>query len=264
MRLRFASLVAVLVLTTACIDSIDVPNGRFGTIAAAALDNGGGGYVMDPEAAFYGETDLGYTPFPNDTCIVLAYSNVTTVNSSLVTLNAGDRLFTSVSGRVDTLVPIPGINIRVYTPVRTNGIPFIPGDTLSITVPGTASGFPASAISVRTAEPFTHSAIGIPGENQPLTVTWTPAPAPGSQMTFSLRYANATSTAGLNEQVFCSFNDDGAAVIGADYLNGWRTALNDQRSTRAVRIRSREVLVDTRTKLSVISSFAQPLPVFVP
>lgn len=264
MRLRLPLLAATLLVTTACLDSIEVPDGRFGTIAAAALDNGGGNYVMDPEAAFYGETDLGYTPFLNDTCIVLAYSNVTTVNGNLRTLNAGDRLFTSVSGRIDTLVPIPGINIRVYTPVRVNGIPFIPGDTLAITVPGSASGFPASAVSVRTAEPFTHSAIGIPSENQSLTVTWTPAPSPGSQMTFSLRYANATATNGINEQVFCSFIDDGAAVIRADYLNGWRTALNDQRSTRVVRIRSREVQVDTRTRLSVISSFAQPLPVFQP
>lgn len=264
MRLRFPVLAATLLLTTACLEGIDTPNGRFGTIAAAALDNGAGGYIMDPEAAFYGETDLGYTPFANDTCIVLAYSNITTVNSSLRTLNAGDRLFTSVSGRIDTLVPIPNVNLRVYTPSRINGIPFIPGDTLSITVPGSVSGFPASAISVRTAEPFTHSTIGIPTENQSLTVTWTPAPAPGSQMTFSLRYANAVATNGLNEQVFCSFNDDGAAVIGADYLNGWRTALNDLRSTRVVRIRSREIVVDTRTKLSVISSFARPLPVFAP
>lgn len=264
MRLRLPVLAATLLLTTACLGGLETPNGRFGTISASALDNGGGGYVMDPEAAFYGDTDLGYTPFPNDTCIVLAFSNSTTVNNSLITLNAGDRLFTSVSGRIDTLAPIPNINIRVYSPVRTSGIPFLPGDTLSITVPGNPSGFPASAISVRTAEPFTHSTIGIPSENQSVTVTWTPAPAPGSQMTFSLRYANATSTTGLNEQVFCSFNDDGAAVIGADYLNGWRTALSDQRSTRAVRIRSREIAVDTRTRLSIISSFAQPLPVFVP
>lgn len=259
MRARLLLLAVLTLATSACLETLQPPNGRFGTITVAALDNGGGSFVMRPEAAFYDKTDLSYVPATSDTCVLAAYNPTQTVSGSLFTLNAGDFLFTSIGGRTDTLVPIPNINIRVYTPLRPFGIPYNPGDTLSVTVPGAPRGFPASAITVKTSEAFTHGAIGVPAANADLDLSWTPATAPGSQMTFSLRYANSFSTGDLNEQVFCSFVDDGTGVIDSDYLSGWRNALNDNRTTRAARVRSREVLVDGRTRLSIISTYGQPL-----
>ena len=259
MRVRFVLLAALTLATSACLETLQPPNGRFGTITVPAFDNGGGSFVMRPEAAFYDRTDLSYTPATGDTCLLASYNPTQTVSGSLLTLNAGDFLFTSIGGRTDTLIPIPNINIRVYTALRPFGIPYNPGDTLSVTVPGTERGFPASAISVKTAEAFTHGAIGVPAENIDLPLSWTPATAPGSQMTFSLRYANSFSTGALNEQVFCSFIDDGTATIDSDFLAGWRNALDGNRTTRAARIRSREVLIDGRTRLSIISSYGQPL-----
>ena len=259
MRVLVLSLAALLLAATACVDTLPVPNGRFGTITAGAYDNGGGSWVMRPEAAFYDKTDLSYVPAVGDTCVITTYSPIQTVNAGLLTLNAGEFLFTSIGGRADTMIPQPGIGLRVYTAIRPLGIPFTPGDTLTVTVPGSPTGFPASAISIRTAEAFTHAAVGVPAENVNLPLTWTAAPSAGSQMTFSLRYASSVSGGALNEQVFCSFTDDGAATINANYLDGWRTALNNNRSTRALRVRSREVLVDGRTRLSLISSYGQPL-----
>ena len=259
MRARVLSLAVLVLASTACVDTLPTPNGRFGTITAGAYDNGGGSFVMRPEAAFYDKTDLSYVPVVGDTCVIAPYSALQSVSGGLVTLNAGEFLFTSIGGRVDTMTTIAGLLIRVYTPLRPQGIPYTPGDTLSVTVPGALGGFPASAISVRTAEAFTHGAIGIPAENIGLPLAWTPAPSAGSQMTFSLRYANSVSGGALNEQVFCSFIDDGAASINSNYLGGWRTAVNDSRSTRALRVRSREVTVDARTRLSIISTYGQPL-----
>lgn len=259
MRARLLPLALLALGTTACLETLEPPTGRFGTITAAAYDNGAGTYVLRPEAAFYDKTDLTYTPAIGDTCVIAAYSPTSTISGSLITLNAGEFLFTSVGGRVDTLAPLGGLSLRVYSAIRPLGIPYNPGDTLAVTIPGTVSGFPASAISVRTAEAFTHDSIGVPGVDADLTLAWTPAPSAGSQMTFSLRYANGFSGGTANEQLFCSLTDDGTATIDADYLNGWRTALNGVRSTRAVRIRSREVTIDGRTRLSIISSFGQPL-----
>ena len=259
MRARVLPLVVLLLASTACIDTLPTPNGRFGTVTAGAYDNGGGSYVMRPEAAFYDRTDLSYVPVIGDTCVITTYSPVQTINAGLVTLNAGAFLFASIGGRVDTMTTLAGISLRVYTAIRPLGIPYVPGDTLSITVPGAPGGFPASAISIRTAEAFTHGTIGIPAANSDLPVVWTPAPSAGSQMTFSLRYANSVSGGALNEQIFCSFNDDGAASINAKYLGGWIEALNGNRSTRALRVRAREVTVDSRTRLSLISSYGQPL-----
>lgn len=256
MRLRLPALIATVVLVAACIDPLPVPTGRFGTITAATLARAGG-YAMRPQAAFYGSTDLSYVPFPTDTCLVTAYSDSAVLTGGLRFLDAGDFIQTSVSGRVDSLVPLPNISLRVYESPIAEGIPFTPGDTLSVIIPGAI--FPASAVSVRTAEPFTHGAIGVPAVGATLPLTWDAAVASGTNMTFSLRYHNGFGSTVRNEQLFCSFIDDGAATIPATYLEGWRDAQDSLRATRVTRIRSREVLVDARTRVVLISSFSQPL-----
>lgn len=259
MRLRLPLLLATAALSSACLEPLPTPDGRFGTITATAIGSGGT-YVMKPEAAFYDKTDLSFSTFPNDTCVIAAYVPTGTLSGGLRTLNAGEFLFTAVSGRVDTLAPTPGLGIRVYTALRASGIPYLPGDTLSLTVPGAAGGFPASAARVKTSEAFTHDAIGVPGEAESLNLTWTAASSGGSRMTFSLRYANPFALGQENEQLFCSFVDDGSAVVAPDFLNGWRTSVGNIRSTRVARIRWTEVVIDDRTRLSLVSTFARPLP----
>lgn len=259
MRSRSILLAIQLLGTTACIDALEPPVGRFGSIAAAAYENGAGPVVLHPEAVFYDQTDVSYTPTIGDTCVIAMYVPIATLNTGLPTLDAGAFLFTSIGGRVDTMTAPNVLGLRIYKATRTAGIPYTPGDTLAITIPGAASGFPASVISIRTAEAFTHDSIGVPAANIDLPIAWTAAPSAGSQMTFSLRYANSFSSGALNEQVFCSFTDDGSATIRADFLGGWRAAVNGNRSTRAVRIRSREIVVDSRTRLAIISSYGQPL-----
>ncbi len=258
MRLRIPAVLAVLVVVTACLDPLPVPQGRYGAITAPTFAGTGGGYTVRPQAAFYGNTDLSYVPFPSDTCLITSYSDSSAVTGGLRFLNAGDFLQTSVSGRVDTLLPIPDLNLRVYEFPVSTGIPFTPGDTLTVVVPG--ASFPASAVSVRTAEAFTHDSITVPAVGAGLNLTWTPAVASGTHMTFSLRYHNGFGTIALNEQIFCSFIDDGSQTIPTGYLDGWRDAAADQRATRVARIRSREVVVDDRTSLVLVSSFARPLP----
>ncbi len=259
MRARSLSLAVLLLATTACLDPLALPVGRFGTISVAAYANGGSSYVIRPEAAFYDQSDLAYVPVVGDTCVVALYNPTTAVNPGLQTLNAGDFLFTRIGGRIDSMQALPNISLRFYTLVNPLGIPYTPGDTLSVTIPGAVDGFPATAISIRTAEAFTHGAIGVPAENLDLPVVWTAAPSAGSQMTFSLRYATGVSSGAANEQIFCSFTDDGSATIRAGYLDAWRLALDVTRSTRALRVRGREIMVDSRTRLSIISTFGQPL-----
>lgn len=255
MRLRLPLLVSTLLLAAACIEPLETPNSRYGAIALPSYAVGDG-FVVRPEAAFYDRTDLSYEPFTNDTCLVTGYSPTNNiVSGTLRFMNAGDFLFTSVGGQVDSLVPLIGNGFRVYTASDSAGIPLTPGDTMVITIPGAAGGFPASAITVRTAEAFTHGGVGVPGANTNLPLTWDPAPVPGSQMTFSLRYANLFATNQLNEQVFCSFIDDGSATIPAIYLSGWISAQNDLRESRVTRVRSNQVRVDARTLLAAISTF---------
>lgn len=261
MRVRVLILSVLVLALGACLSPLEVPYGRFGTISVRTFDDGAAGYLMAPEAAFYDQTDLSYQPYPSDTCFVLDYavpnnSNFTTAR----TLDAGEYLVTNVSGRTDSLAPVPGIAVRLYEAMAPFGFPFVPGDTLTVTVPGATNGFPAGTVRVRTAEAFTHGAIGVPAANEAIPLTWTAATSPGSQITFSLRYANSLSTGALNEQVFCSFVDDGSATIRAAYLDGWRTATNDLREIRVVRVRANEIEIDSRTRLALVSTYGLPLP----
>jgi hypothetical protein len=265
MRIRIPVLLAAAAIASACLEPLPTPNGRYGAITMTAYENGPD-YVMRPEAAFYDKTDASYEPFPSDTCIVSPFSfGSGVISGNVILLDAGEFIQTSVSGRTDTLAQHPQLLVHYYRATATTGFPFTPGDTMTVAIPGATPGFPASGISVRTAEAFTHGAVGIPAADADLDLTWTAAPAAGAVMTFSLRYRNSFAADTLeNEQVFCSFVDDGAAIVPSAYLDGWRTAQSDKRSTRAVRVRSRQINVDARTRLAIISTFAQPLNVITP
>jgi hypothetical protein len=262
-RARSFALLALSVVGAACVDTLEPSKNRFGLVSYAALTDEVRGYVMDPEASFYDRTDLRYTPPPADSCVVAAYVAAPIAGSSFPTLSAGDFLVSQVGAQRDTLRGAVEFGAFVYRPVRRTGIPFTPGDTVTVQIPGSLTGFPGATVALRTAEAFTADSIGIPETStEDLTVTWTAAPAPGSLMTVSLRYGNSFGTGQLNEQIFCGFTDDGSATIRAPLLSGWRNAPQGLRETRIIRLRSKELQIDDRTTLTVISSFGRPTAAF--
>lgn len=263
MRLPILSLLALVVGLTACVEQIERPNGRVGSISATAFSDGGVGTQLNLEAAFFGETDLNFATPTNDTCFVAQYDPTNTINTGFLYLNAGDFLTVRTGSRVDSMRPIIGIPVRVYESSRSNGIVYTPGDTVSVDIPGTAA-FPAASISSRTAEAFTHTPIPVPAEGEDIIASWTTTPTAGSTMTYALRYANTFSSGPQNEQLVCSFVDDGSATIPAAFLTNWRSAQAGSRSTNVVRVRSRELQLDSRTKLLLISTYSQPLTVLTP
>jgi hypothetical protein len=180
--------------------------------------------------------------------------------ATLPSISAGDFLFTQVSGRTDTLFQSSGLGITAYQLLTVNAVPFTPGDTLRVDVPGDAAGFPGTSLRLKTAEAFTHDPVGTGTEGQPLTITWTPASSPGSLMTFSLRL-NSTGTASIPDaQIYCVFNDDGSGEVSAALASVWRAALPESRSVKATRIRQTEVVFDANTKVTLLSYFDRPLP----
>jgi len=263
MRYRILSLAALAVALTACVDQLEAPNGRFGSISATAIDNGGGTPVLNLEAAFFGETDIGFQVPTQDSCFLAQFFETNTINTGLTYLRAGDFLTVRTGARIDTIRPITGLPVPVYESRRAPGIPYTPGDSTAVDIPGSAS-FPAASISGKTAEAFTHSPINVPPADADLVLAWTAAPSPGSVMTVSLRYANAFSNGNKNEQLFCSFVDDGAATIPAAFLTGWRTATNNNRSTSLNRVRQRQLELDRRTTLLLLSTYGQPLELASP
>ncbi len=259
MRLRILTCLGLAITVTACVDQLDTPDGRFGSISVTAFDGGGIGSVLNLEAAFYGETDLEFAQPASDSCFTAQYFETNAINTNLRYLNVGEFVRVRTGTRVDSMFPISGLPVRVYQTARTRGIPYTPGDSVYVDVEGSGNAFPQASISVKTSEPFTNDAVGVPAEGVDLTLNWTPAPAPGSLMTYSLRYANAFSAGTKNEQLFCAFVDDGSATVPAAFLVGWRTALNNNREAMVVRLRTRQLELDSRTKLLIASTYSQPL-----
>jgi hypothetical protein len=258
--IRYVAVLAGALALAACnSDRFGPAREKTGFISATTYDGGGGTFALRFLGAFYKYDGLTTGIPAAETCQGAAYTPQNTGVATLPTISAGEYLFTQVSGRSDTLFQTAGLGLTAYQLLTVNAVPFTPGDTLTINVPGEAGGFPATTLRVRTAEAFTHDPVGTGTSGQPLTITWTPATSPGSLMVFSLRL-NTSGTADLpNAQIYCVFNDDGSGEVSASLADVWRSALPASRSVQASRIRQTEVAFDANTKVTLLSYFDRPL-----
>jgi hypothetical protein len=257
--IRYVAVLAGILSLAACNDRFGPAKERTGFISATAYDAGGGAYAMRFLGAFYKYDGLTTGIPAAETCQGGPFNSQNSTVATLPSLSAGQYLYTRLSGRVDTLFQSSGLGITAYQLLTVNAVPFIPGDTLTLEIPGETGGFPGATLRVRTAEAFTHDPVGTGTEGQPLTITWTPAPAPGSLMAFSLRF-NSTGTATLADaQISCIFNDDGSGEVNASLAAIWRASQPESRSVKATRIRQTQVVFDANTKVTLLSYFDRPL-----
>jgi hypothetical protein len=258
MRLRIPVVVALALTAAGCLD-VSIPNsGRAGFMTVSTYDDGASAFVISPVAAFYASSGIAFDAPVAETCQLLAYAPVVNVPSSASTVDAGERVVLTLPLRVDTLLPQDEFGFQVYRHGAATGIAHAPGDTLRITVPG-GTGFPAAALAVRTAEDFTHDPVGVVPQGEDMTITWTAAPEPGSIMLVSLRYANELSSGEINQQVRCSFTDDGSATIPGFLLTGWNATVGDQ-ETVFTRMRTAQVELGGDARMMVLATFNRPLP----
>lgn len=258
MRPRLVAALAALLGTTACLDPLEVPNGRIGMIVMDTYEMGPD-YVVSPIATFYHRTNSTFKPATADSCFISPF-NSGGQTIALETMDVGDALSINLPGTTETLTPITEFGYTYYHFEPAAGIQMTPGDTVEVQVPGRTGAYPPVNIRVRSAEVFDHSAIPVPADGEDIAVTWDPAPLPGAIMSFSLRYAVAPSEGLLNQQLFCAFADDGAHTIPWGLLAGWRNSILDTREVKATRMRYSEVTVDSRTQLAFISTFSRPTP----
>lgn len=257
--LRPLGLFLALVTLTACIDGIEPARERTGFISAVSYDAGGGNYGMRVTAAFYKQDGLITGLLPADSCEGRPYNPNPGTVAFLTTLDAGELLRTLIGGRRDTLWKTSTSGILMYALQTVDAIPFTPGDTLELEIPGSTSGFPGTTLSVRTAEAFTYDPVGDPAEAQPLQLTWTPPPAPGALMVFSLRLNSTGVSVIPDAQIYCVFNDDGSGNVPAPLAAVWKAASVPSRQVAASRVRLDEHVFDGNTKVTLLSFFDRPL-----
>jgi len=251
-------LVAALGLTGCVNDRFNAPRDRVGFISSLAFSTGGDTYATRPLGAFYRANGLAVNLGELETCVGVPYSIVPPTVATFPTVPAGQYLFTTLSGRSDTLFQTATLGLQTYQLLTVNAIPFVPGDTLTVEVPGDVSGFPGTTIRVRTAEPFEYNIPAAPTDNEPMTLTWTPAPAPGSYMVASLRLNNTGTGTDPDAQIYCLFNDDGSGQVPAPLTTVWNASLPESRSSLFTRVRFTTIEFDARTRLSLLSYFDRP------
>ena len=252
-HLQLSALVTPLALA-ACLDPDPVPESNYGVIGLTSVVTSTD-TILSPEGLFYrtGLLGLPSSRVISDQCQVAAYPTPAQSTQLPRFLDAGDSVIVSTATTTKFLFPTVGANGESYVLDAGERFRFTPGENVTVTVPGAPGGFANGTISVLTARGFTLGSIAAsPPANDPLPLTWSPAGDDSTKMLVSLQYGVGQLAA--NQQIFCSFVDDGAAEVPAILLTQWRNATTGSRKVEAARWRvaAKEV---TGGVLLVVSAF---------
>jgi hypothetical protein len=83
-------------------------------------------------------------------------------------------------------------------------------------------------------------------------------------MYISLRYATTNVATEPDFQYFCDIADDGSHTIPAIHADVFRTSAYEARSIFLSRARSSSIVIDDDTKAFLLSTYDQPLTLYVP
>jgi hypothetical protein len=152
-------------------------------------------------------------------------------------ISAGESVTLDLHGTQYSLVPTQIGSRHPYT-LPEPGIPYSPGDSATVHVPGSPDGFPEMTIRGRTAEPLTLGPVDTMGSGPTFMVTWSPSGDDSSRVVVSLQFHDDQNPGSdLNTQVFCTFLDDGAGTVPVLTAGGW-TRASGARRVQAARWRS--------------------------
>jgi hypothetical protein len=217
-----------------------------------------GVYTTQPTAYFYTsyQINLASAGAAWDSCRVYPYDPTATSSGSSY-LPAGSSLGVSVSGRSDVLVPASTTTAGPYN-MSAAGIVFTPGDTVTLTIPGDKSGFPASTVVAKTAEPFTVDPMVTPNLGQGMPLRWSTPTDNNSAMLFTFLYSNSGGST-PNEEIYCTYFDNGQDSVPAYLMNKY--VVSPYKSALVQRLRTAIYDVPgTKATFNVISTFDRPLP----
>jgi hypothetical protein len=244
-------------VVVACSDSLSstATEQTWGFVTLDAKKTAAGAYQMSPQAMFF-KGRLAALPNAGlvlDSCIDGPYDASGNSLNGVTYLDAGTIVNTAVSGRQDTLQRVATTTSITY---EKNGIPFRPGDSIVVTIPGATGGYPAAEIRAKTAEAFTINDIPTPTGSEAIQLRWTAGEDLASAMILELRYSGTNN---LPRELLCSYADDGVDSIPFRQHQPWSAATSTARTVVATRLRTNFKVVGDGL-LEVISTFAVPTP----
>ena len=263
---RTSGLVLLLAIAPmGCRDILEAEASNYAIINVETLSTGTDTYGARPSALFFSAAGifLSSSVVARDSCIEQRFPPEIT-NPALDYLDPGAPViarFTRPQTSGNLTEHSQGA-VTSYVLPEGATIAFVPGDTITVEVPGTEDGFEETTIVARTAEKFTPSVLTLPASSQAdMPVSWTPGATaiPGSAMFYSLRYS-APATDVINREIACFFIDDGSASVPFEVLFNFREAT--LRDVRASRVRVTANRIGT-TVTHVTSTFSATVPVNV-
>lgn len=256
-------MLAVLAIATAsCAGTTELQSVPYGFLTFVARTSAAG-HTASPTGTFYNASGLGVptSTYPTDTCGVQAYSAAAPVGLGSVfpSMNAGPAIQLKLPLRTDSLFPVAIGTETQYKARNGSGIPYTPGDSVGVVIPGAGGeqGYPAISFRARTAEAFAVQDFGTPAVGSRIDVRWNAAADDNSVMIFSFRYSTPGASA-LNTQIYCQFRDDGADSIPTRYVGSWVSS--PQKTWVASRLRTFVAPVAKGGYFDFISTYDIPTP----
>lgn len=257
MRAIFLAAPLVLALS-ACLDSNEPIRERIGLVDVRAYSNGGTP-VVRARGVFYRIGGLQLFPAAPQPCALYAYTPPVASDNAGQTISAGANVGFAVGGFSEVAVAAPLAVYPIYNFPAGAYLDFVSGDSVTVSIPGATGGFEPMTIRARLAEPFTADTLPTWVPNEPMNVTWQPAPAPGSVMVVSLRYNSTPGSTRPDLEIACAFEDDGTGTIPPSLANGWGESVPATREYVFMRSRERIVEFDDLTRTRVRSLYEYPL-----
>ena len=254
------TLATLATIAVACTSAVEPSYFPYGFVTVSALKSATG-YAASPVGTFYNVNGLssptGVSPW--DSCRVQAYSPSTAVGLGDVfsALDAGAAVVVTLHGRTDSLYPVVVGRETLYKLRTLASVPYTPGDSLSVVIPGTSAGYPGISFKAKTAEAVTVTDFATPPPSTKLDLRWTPSQDQNSTMTFTFRYG-ALGADTLNTQLICQYRDDGIDSVPARLISPWATA--NRKDWVAARLRTYVSQVAKSGYFEFISSFDVPMP----
>jgi hypothetical protein len=223
----YAALCGLLALG-ACKTLGDIPTSRpLGFVTVATGDAVGGVHRTSPSAYFVNAVNVSIpqSQIVNDACVRLAFPSTTNV-APLTQIAAGPQMTIATTLDTAQLLPAPAdINgYIIYRLAANDSIRIVPKSTIRVTIPGATDAFDPYDFTAVTADSlFVQPVDGNPAATGDLPITWNAQTHGQSSIVIELEY-NASAAAGApNEQVLCSFDDDGTHTVDDSLATHWRT-----------------------------------------
>lgn len=227
---------------------------KFGAISVQGVSGPGGTTTATASAIFFDAYSAAIPDSRSQTnsCQYASVDTSHTISSG--NLKAGTSLSMVIGAGANTTTRDLAFDFPTYRYFNATPVTYKTGDSVTISIPGDATGFPANNIKVRMAEPLIPEDVTVPTGTANMTVKWNAAADTTGAIILSIKYANPASMTYANEQIICSLKDDGTEDIVGSALGAFQLSPAAMRSIKLTRWRTFAFKPSTYTLLHLVST----------